>query len=30
MDSEESTPLGWESNPGLLKRFTNTGSVVNL
>ncbi len=27
IDSEESMPPGWESIPGLLKRFTNTGSV---
>ncbi len=26
IDSEESIPPGWESIPGLLKRFTNTGS----
>jgi hypothetical protein len=28
IDSEESISPGWESIPGLLKRFTNTGSVV--
>ncbi len=27
IDSEESIPPGWESIPGLLKRFTNTGSA---
>jgi hypothetical protein len=26
--SQESTPPGWESIPGLLKRFTNTGSAL--
>jgi hypothetical protein len=26
IDSEEWIPPGWESIPGLLKRFTNTGS----
>ncbi len=26
IDSEESIPPGWESIPGLLKRFTNKGS----
>ncbi len=26
IDSEELIPPGWESIPGLLKRFTNTGS----
>jgi hypothetical protein len=31
IDSEESVPpgLGWESILGLLKSFTNTGSVIN-
>ncbi len=28
IDSEESTPPDWELIPGLLKRFTNTGSGV--
>jgi hypothetical protein len=28
IDSEESIPPGWESIPGLLKRFTNTGSFI--
>jgi hypothetical protein len=27
IDSEGSIPPGWESIPGLLKRFTNTGSA---
>jgi hypothetical protein len=29
IDSEESFPSGWESIPGLLKRFTNTGSAFS-
>jgi hypothetical protein len=27
IDSRESTPLVWESIPGLLKKFTNSGSA---
>jgi hypothetical protein len=25
---QESIPTGWESVPGLLKKFTNTGSEI--
>jgi hypothetical protein len=28
IDSKELTPPGWESIPGLLKRFTKSGSVL--
>jgi hypothetical protein len=30
IDYKESIPPGWESFPGLLKRFTNTGSDISL
>jgi hypothetical protein len=28
--AQESIPPGWESIPGLLKRFTNTGSGIQV
>jgi hypothetical protein len=28
IDFKEKIPLGWELIPGLLKRFTNSGSVI--